>query len=194
MCVSSHRDRGGIKTSPILFIMKTLNETLDFAREVHKNDKRADGRPYFEHIDLVVRILKYWKTINDIQVIGALHDVIEMHPEYTDQIKITYTDDIFAALLTLNNSEFPNYTNYLLDIKERYLHHVNTRDDEWTEYALTVKGADIIANYYDTLYFPSKNEHQMKHLKNKSEMAFYILFSDKLWERKELDLIKKGLI
>lgn len=175
-----------------------LDRALEIAIEAHKDQKRADGRPYIEHIYVVDRILKYWNSVaennDNTLIVGRLHDVCEDHPKYLPIVNKEFGGEILSALMTLNNTNRNYYLDYLLEIKERYYHYLNTGDDIWAKWAFHVKGADMIANYYDTINFPGPNKHQMKHLKNKSEMAFYIMLEDKIWERPELISLKEGLI
>ena len=114
-------------------------------------------------------------------VCGALHDVIE-----DEQGKISLWDiynqfgeDVYEIVGQLTNTGYQFYLNYLLSL---------------TGSAKIIKRADILANYYDVLYNAGKNKHQMKHLKNKNEMAFYILFCEKIWEQQEIELIREGKI
>lgn len=179
--------------------MKTkIQQALDLAKEVHKDQRRANGDPYFNHIDLVYRILKYWTDNSQYThfkfsdeeelIVGALHDAYEDHTDKIALKDITteFGDVVSFAVSALNNSEFSTYLEYLLYLKD-------IRGD-WRILVLETKRADMIANYYDVLYNPGKNKHQMKHLKNKNEMAFYILYNENIWEQKELKLIKNGVI
>lgn len=174
--------------------MKTkIDQALSVAKEIHKDQRRANGDPYFNHIDLVYRILSHWATDDDMEitynmiVAGCLHDVIEDGSD-----KITYDDiskqfgyEVRNYVEELTNNKYGTYLDYLLDLNK----HTKESDQ-----VLMIKKADMIANYYDVINNPGNNKHQMKHLKNKAEMAFYILFGEKIWEEDELQMIKDGEI
>ena len=167
------------------------------AEAAHVNQKRADGRPYMDHVNLVHRIVKYWMQNNaplyvlpfeETLSAALLHDTVEDHPS---KLKIETIGRNFGTMVAqiiqkLNNSDFDNYLDYLLSLRDG--------SKEIVYIALLIKKADMLANYYDVLNYPSNNKHQMKHLKNKAELSFYIMFHQKIWERAELQLIEKGKI
>lgn len=163
-----------------------IDQAKEFAKSVHKKDKRADGRDYFEHLDLVYRIINYWGAIDIIKAAAYLHDTVE-----DSNVTIEILEGLFgyevARIVGALTNKHSNYLDYILELKNnQYLFPNNL--------AIGIKKADMIANYYDTIYFPSKNTHQMKHLKNKGELSFYILFGKKIWQQSEIALIKNGVI
>lgn len=179
-------------------ILKMITQAKTLAQSVHFAQKRANGDPYYTHVDLVYRIVRYWMQNNTVLYIlqyeetlvaALLHDAVEDHP---NKLSIEMVGQQFGVMVAqiiqkLNNNNFNNYLDYLLSLQE-------SDSKDISQIVLLIKMADIIANYYDVLHNPGKNKHQMKHLKNKAELSFYILFHQKIWERAELKLIRENII
>jgi (p)ppGpp synthase/HD superfamily hydrolase len=167
-----------------------IQQALNLAREIHKDQRRANGDPYFNHIDLVYRILNFWLNTADYKFTNEwkeillisvlLHDTIE---DGSDKINLEYIEKQFGE-------DVYNIIKQLTNKFDYYIDYLNSLSDS----VKIIKLADILANYYDVLHNPGKNKHQMKHLKNKNEMAFYILFGKKIWEQREIELINNGVI
>ncbi|MFM8455562.1 MAG: HD domain-containing protein [Ignavibacteria bacterium] len=72
----------------------------DLAEEVHHNQKRNDGSPYFFHCARVCKILL--KEINvqdpDILIAGLTHDVLEDSPTLTQEV-LAYNFGEYAAFI-----------------------------------------------------------------------------------------------
>jgi len=72
----------------------------DLAEEVHHNQKRNDGSPYFFHSARVCKILL--KEINvqdpDILIAGLTHDVLEDSPTLTQEV-LAYNFGEYAAFI-----------------------------------------------------------------------------------------------
>ncbi|MFM7340054.1 MAG: HD domain-containing protein, partial [Bacteroidota bacterium] len=57
-----------------------ITKAFRFCVEIHKNDTRADGRPYYSHLLATALIVVREITLDDISVAAALlHDVVEDH-------------------------------------------------------------------------------------------------------------------
>ncbi|MFM8456935.1 MAG: HD domain-containing protein, partial [Ignavibacteria bacterium] len=57
-----------------------ITRAFNFCVEIHKNDKRADGRPYYSHLLATALIVVREIPLDDISVAAALlHDVVEDH-------------------------------------------------------------------------------------------------------------------
>ena len=153
------------------------------ARKLHAGDVRADGRAYFHHVDLVAKntqkiLTEQAQWIHSFfhdEIIAAayMHDLIEDHGNEIslERIEQQFNKNVAAIIGALTKSH-ETYLEYLLGIK--------SAKGLIGDAARIIKRADIMANYHDTLYYPSNNKHQMKHLKNKNELAFYILFGEEI--------------
>ena len=60
-----------------IIFMNLLKKAEDFAKEIHKNQKRDDGSPYIKHPLEVKKILEKEFQVNDWEVLAAslLHDL-----------------------------------------------------------------------------------------------------------------------
>lgn len=176
-----------------------IQEAKELAEQFHAKDTRADGRPYIVHPELVANLTTHFlQTVyfyevslafhKEIIAAAWLHDVIEDHSDVInlDYIEVLFGKSVRGIVALLSNRDHEYYLDYLLSL-------TNTGTFVGIS-ALIIKRADIIANYYDAVNFPSKNKHQMKHLRNKSEMAYYILFGEKIYNLDIFKKIKKGEI
>ncbi|HRE59254.1 MAG TPA: bifunctional (p)ppGpp synthetase/guanosine-3',5'-bis(diphosphate) 3'-pyrophosphohydrolase [Candidatus Kapabacteria bacterium] len=61
-----------------------ISKAFWFCHEIHKNDRRASGEPYYVHLLEVARIVVKELPLDDISVAAALlHDIIEDHEDYS---------------------------------------------------------------------------------------------------------------
>lgn len=61
-----------------------ISKAFWFCYEIHKNDQRASGEPYYIHLLEVARIVVKELPLDDISVAAALlHDIIEDHEDYS---------------------------------------------------------------------------------------------------------------
>lgn len=172
-----------------------VQRAYQFAKEKHAGQKRLDGRPYFVHPELVWKIARdHYNSDEETQVVALIHDTLEDSKGVTpDIINDEFGHEVLSAVLNLTNDR-GTYLDYLLELRERYFHFVNTGDDKWGRVSFSVKGFDMLANYYDSLKFPPPNKHTAKHLKNKVEMGYYILFGRKIWEDETMKKLLAGEI
>ena len=75
-----------------------LLHAYDFAKEAHRNQKRASGEPYFIHPCAVAEILVDLGL--DTATIGAalLHDVIEDTPYTDEDIRREFGDEVLTLV------------------------------------------------------------------------------------------------
>lgn len=146
---------------------------LIIATKAHAGQTRNDKvTPYTEHPKAVMQIAEeltgiHWTPYERelVQVIAALHDVNEDHPEWTLSIIIEEIEVIYGpltsferthikdALYLLNKNNHPNYLAMILAIKQNPI-------------ARVVKIADIKHNMSDS---PSKSNLKVY------QLALYIL-------------------
>lgn len=61
-----------------------ISKAFWFCHDIHKNDQRASGEPYYIHLLEVARIVVKELPLDDISVAAALlHDIIEDHEDYS---------------------------------------------------------------------------------------------------------------
>ena len=61
-----------------------LRQVYEFSAEMHRDQKRRSGEPYFNHPLSVAYLLAAWKLDQICVVVGLLHDVVEDTP--VDQV------------------------------------------------------------------------------------------------------------
>ncbi len=158
-------------------MIKTNNSLIKkskrFAKNVHKNQKRKDGKtPYFNHLRLVVSLIKKsGVTDDDVQSIGWLHDTIEDTPTDFDEIKDEFNLHIAKCVTALTKDmrvEKQRRENlYVRELKKAHWH------------VKLVKICDITANIIDLKNTSYSKKEKIGHWKGKKPY---------------LDAIKYGLI
>lgn len=122
---------------------KKFNEALKFAEEVHKNQKRDDGSPYFNHILGVVNILKEEFGINSYKVLtaAALHDIIEDSSYTKEDISAMFGEIVANMVAALSKTKG-------MDIRDYFLQIDNVKEIE-NNSTWRIKFADRIHNVRD---------------------------------------------
>lgn len=122
-----------------------IEKALEFAKEAHLNQIRADGTPYINHpIKIAENVEKYVKSkeIDDLIICALLHDTLE-------DTNTTYYDiaDNFGYLVAsivlelTNDNEIKNLLG-----KTRYL---QIKMNNMTNWALNIKLCDRLNNVMD---------------------------------------------
>ena len=91
--------------------LELLHKAFDFAKEAHKNQKRASGEDYFIHPCFVARILVDLGL--DAQTVAAafLHDVIEDTPVSERDIKNDFGEEVLELVLGVTKLEKIEFTS-----------------------------------------------------------------------------------
>ena len=74
--------------------IKLLWKAYSLSKELHKNQKRASGEPYFTHCESVGVILSEWKIDIDTIIAGLLHDSIEDTSISKERIEEEFNIDV----------------------------------------------------------------------------------------------------
>lgn len=111
-----------------------------FAKKMHKGQKRLDGKEYFTHPARVVEVLKRL-GIRDEEVIAAawLHDVVEDCNIPIVRIERQFNREIARIVYLLSN----NVPRKLA--KEEYMARIENADRK----TQIIKLADVVCNIYD---------------------------------------------
>ena len=75
-----------------------LLKAYHYAEEMHKNQKRASGEPYFTHPCAVAEILVDLGMDTPSVAAAFLHDVIEDTPATAEDIKKNFGDEILTLV------------------------------------------------------------------------------------------------
>ncbi len=88
-----------------------VHKAFDFAKEAHKNQKRASGEEYFIHPCFVARILVDLGL--DAQTVSAafLHDVIEDTPVSEGDIKTLFGEEVLELVLGVTKLDKIEFTS-----------------------------------------------------------------------------------
>lgn len=98
---------------------KLIEKAYIFAENAHKDDKRKNGTPYFEHPALVASLLNLNKASDELIAAGYLHDVVEDTSYTIEDIRNNFGDKIYY--LVLSNTEDKSKT-----WEERKIHTIQT--------------------------------------------------------------------
>ena len=74
--------------------IKLINDAISFAINVHRNQYRKSGEPYYYHLIEVAKILTEIKLDNSSIASGLLHDSIEDTNTSLDEIKDKFGNEI----------------------------------------------------------------------------------------------------
>lgn len=84
--------------------MEIIERAREFAKEVHKEQKRKiNGEPYFTHVDQVAKILSNAGFSDIVVAAGYLHDVIEDTSVTKEDLLAFFGNDVVE--LVLQNTE-----------------------------------------------------------------------------------------
>ena len=91
--------------------LELVHKAFDFAKEAHKNQKRASGEEYFIHPCFVARILVDLGL--DAQTVSAafLHDVIEDTPVSEGDIKNLFGEEVLELVLGVTKLDKIEFTS-----------------------------------------------------------------------------------
>lgn len=138
--------------------MNQYEQILEFARKAHEGQTRRDGKPYFGHIENVVKntTMLYAEDVFVIAV-AAFHDLIEDGRAIENEIRDFLnevllpsqrykTEEIIKALFALTHEQGERYEEYIQKIKESSDKRI-----------ILVKIADILDNLSDN---PSQKQRE----------------------------------
>lgn len=109
------------KTEELL--KNSFDKAYNFAKEVHKNQTRDEGIPYFTHIEGIIEILKNEFDMNyhTALTIACLHDVLEDSDyTYNDLVEIfdPFIADSVKALTKTKDMSMEDYINQLNEFED----------------------------------------------------------------------------
>lgn len=151
--------------------MNQLNRAMQIVTIAHVDQYDKQDRPYFMHCVEVMQnaTLRYentgyfnnpeiWNilTLEDVQIVALLHDVMEDQPKYTPRILKTYgfTDLQIKALAYLNKNKFRTYSGYINSLCKT----VDTEVESLSVLVLMVKLADNHVNRNGNVLTDSKKK------------------------------------
>lgn len=132
-----------------------IKKALDFAFDVHKNQKRDEGAPYILHPFHVALYLAEKMQIGDADIIASalLHDVIEDGPQVNEQVlKNEFGDKVAGYVSLLTKNKVPGIDKS--EIRRVYHTKLKTAPVE----VLKIKIADRL----DNIRFLHKNPYKEK--------------------------------
>jgi (p)ppGpp synthase/HD superfamily hydrolase len=101
-------------------VKETIVRAIKLAARAHGDDKWGEY-PYMVHLALVANevrsIAPQWPIL---EAAAWLHDVIEDHPEYTDEIRRDFPE-IFPIIRAVSRSEDESYDNFIQRILDSYV-------------------------------------------------------------------------
>lgn len=102
--------------------MNPLSTAIEIAVAAHADDVDKQGKPYILHPLRVMLAVEPHGL--DAMIIGVLHDVIEDHLDFDEQVKVNVSFDVYAALLTLVHRGEPYHSVYLARVQTNELARV----------------------------------------------------------------------
>lgn len=132
-----------------------LKKALDFAFNVHKNQKRDEGAPYILHPFSVALYLADKMQIGDVEIIASalLHDVIEDDPRVNKEVlKDEFGERVAGYVSLLSKNKVPGIDK--AEIRRVYYEKLKTAPVE----VLRIKIADRL----DNIRFLHKNPYKDK--------------------------------
>ncbi|RTK98595.1 MAG: hypothetical protein EKK57_11395 [Proteobacteria bacterium] len=136
-------------------------------REVHKGQKRRDGKEYFTHLEAVAKLVGE-NNLNDnielhedLMIVGLAHDAAEDH-NYSPKSLISELNEIglpsergfriIQALELLDKRKYSSYASYILSIRAFWM-------------AVEVKIADLTHNLSDLGKGSQRDKYELaKHI------------------------------
>lgn len=101
-----------------------VEKAYEFAREAHKNQKRASGQPYIVHPTQVAGTLATLKLDPDTVAAGFLHDTVEDTDVTNDDIKENFGKDvafIVDGVTKLNKYQYKSHQEFLAENHRKML-------------------------------------------------------------------------
>lgn len=86
-----------------------IKKAYDFSSELHKDQTRASGEPYFVHPFEVAMILAELKTASSTIAAGLLHDVLEDTPVTKNKLAEEFNEEIALLVEGLTNIDKMNF-------------------------------------------------------------------------------------
>ena len=132
-----------------------LKKALDFAYDVHKNQKRDEGAPYILHPFSVALYLAEKMQIGDVEMLASalLHDVIEDGPQVNEQLLTSeFGDKVAGYVSLLSKNKVPGIDKS--EIRRLYHEKLKTAPIE----VLRIKMADRL----DNIRYLHKNPYKDK--------------------------------
>lgn len=147
---------------------KLYHAAVEYAREKHKGQKRADGSDYLGHCLRVARGCESGHAA----ILAVLHDVLEDTPTSAGELREALGLDYhtMSELLCLCHKKGTSYESYIYDIIRN-----------GTDAVKEVKLADLIDNV-STLYRVT-DETRRTRLERKYENAWSILMDDRYFDK-----------
>lgn len=122
-----------------------INEVLEFARQRHRGQTRADGTDYIEHPIRVSKIVEKYKPSSNANILKAgalLHDTLEDTYTSYREISDKFGEVVASLVMEVTSSSFmPKLVG-----KQIYLAH---KMQYMSSYALVIKLADRLDNISD---------------------------------------------
>ncbi len=139
-----------------------VKKAYEGAKEVHENQQRDDGEPYFTHPYRVALIILEELEINDANLVASalLHDVIEDSDVSKEDIEDAFNATVASTVDTVSKPK-----QRVGDWKEKYYEKIKNSSRE----IQTLKFADRLDNVRDLARCPSK-EKQIRYLKETKEV------------------------
>jgi hypothetical protein len=103
---------------------KNIKEAYRIWVEAHSLQFRKSGRPYIIHIEWVLSILKWYaqKLGQKIEpqdlIVAILHDVLEDHPQYFEEIYAKFWYDVIYRIITMSKPNALLFTKWQKVIPE----------------------------------------------------------------------------
>ena len=131
-----------------------------YVKEKHKNQKRIQGTPYYEHPFSVAEILKAKGFSDEFYITGLFHDLLEDTNATEKEILKLSNSNILHAVKLLTKE--PNYN------MDEYINNISNNN-----IAKMVKLADRLHNLKEAIY--ANNEFKHKYIKETN--SYYIKLS-----------------
>lgn len=129
-------------------LLQTKSEV--FSHKKHRNQKDADGKPYFRHVEQVANILKQVTTDNNLIAAGYLHDTIEDTDTTYEELEEEFNKDVADLVNEVTHEGKKDNVGY-------YFPRLKTQR------GIMLKFADTLSNLSRMDSFPEKRkQHHLK--------------------------------
>ena len=95
-----------------------LSDAIEYIKLKHKNQKRKQGTPYYEHPIAVCNLLKEKNFSEEYQIVGLFHDLLEDTNTSYDEILSLTNKKIADAVMLLTKKSGYNMVEYIANIKQ----------------------------------------------------------------------------
>jgi (p)ppGpp synthase/HD superfamily hydrolase len=137
---------------------KTL-VALDYARELHADQRRGDGTPFILHPREVVALLRDAGAPQHLIAAGALHDVIEKTPATAFDLRRRFGSTIASLVLAVTEDEhIPRYAERKAALRDQVA--------EAGEEALLLFAADKVSNVRELREAAAERRSRKRRLKH----------------------------